>query len=247
MSRVDGRRHAPANPRRLPPGAGPENRGRLRPPRLRGRSREARWPTGAKSSRRSKTWPGMIRSFDYAVHAAVRSPLDDGPWAALWLAEVRSTFVAAYRAALGATNILPEGDGFDVLLRAFVIDTAFRELAHELERRPAGQGFRSPACSSWPDLDQQSGNDDPVEADPRADARVDWRRRRSPIRSWPTSRSTTASARSSRCSPTSLRGSGRGWATRRRSSSPRSRRRSSNGRGRQQHHRDPGRRNRRAR
>ena len=50
-----------------------------------------------------------------------------------------------------------------------------------------------------------------------------------PIHSLPTSRSTTVFARSSRCSPTSLPGSGRGWATRRHASSPRSRRRSSNG------------------
>ncbi len=97
------------------------------------------------AERREKQSPikdvaGMIRSFDYAVHAAVRSPFEDGPWAALWLAEVRSTFLAAYRGALGATKILPDDEGFAVLLRAYVIDTAFRELTHELERRPAWAG-----------------------------------------------------------------------------------------------------------
>ena len=63
-------------------------------------------------------------------------PPTDGPWAELWLGEVRHDFVAAYRATLGPVGILPEGDGFDVLLRAFMIDRAFQELAHELERRP---------------------------------------------------------------------------------------------------------------
>jgi maltose alpha-D-glucosyltransferase/alpha-amylase len=93
------------------------------------------------AARREKQSPlkdvaGMLRSFDYAVHAAVRSPADDGPWAELWLGEVRHDFVAAYRATIGSAGLLPEGAGFDVLLRAFMVGRAFQELAHELERRP---------------------------------------------------------------------------------------------------------------
>ena len=93
------------------------------------------------AARREKQSPlkdvaGMLRSFDYAVHAAVRSPADDGPWAELWLGEVRHDFVAAYRATIGSAGLLPEGAGFDVLLRAFMVERAFQELAHELERRP---------------------------------------------------------------------------------------------------------------
>ena len=93
------------------------------------------------ADRRSKQSPltdvaSMLRSFDYAIHAAVRSAADDGPWADLWLGEVRHDFVAAYRETLGPAGILPEGDSFALLLRAFMIDRAFQELGQELERRP---------------------------------------------------------------------------------------------------------------
>jgi maltose alpha-D-glucosyltransferase/alpha-amylase len=97
------------------------------------------------AERREKQSPikdlaGMLRSFDHAVHAAVRSPAVDERWATLWLDEVQLAFVTAYRATLGPLGILPEGDDFDVLLRAFMIDAAFRELGHELARRPDRAG-----------------------------------------------------------------------------------------------------------
>ena len=97
------------------------------------------------AERREKQSPlkdvaAMLRSFGYAASASVRSPADDDQWADLWQREVTDAFVSAYRASLGPAAVLPEGDAFDVLLRAFMIDKAFRELGHELERRPDWAG-----------------------------------------------------------------------------------------------------------
>ena len=46
------------------------------------------------------------------------------------------TFVTSYRATLGAVPLVPDGDGFEKLSRAFALEKAFYELSYELNHRP---------------------------------------------------------------------------------------------------------------
>jgi maltose alpha-D-glucosyltransferase/alpha-amylase len=62
-------------------------------------------------------------------------------WADTWQRWVSRTFVTAYRAAIGDGSLVPHGEAFDVLLRAFVLDEAFDELAYELHNRPEWVGI----------------------------------------------------------------------------------------------------------
>src|SRR5205823_2473615 len=87
---------------------------------------------------------GMVRSFSYAAYAAlfgftVHTPDADATlegWADAWQHWVSRTFLAAYRGAAGASAMVPDGEAFDVLLDAFVLDKALYEVAYELNNRP---------------------------------------------------------------------------------------------------------------
>jgi maltose alpha-D-glucosyltransferase/alpha-amylase len=93
---------------------------------------------------------GMIRSFGYAAHAALkaqvaRRPLDLErllPWASLWERTVVGQFVRAYYGTAGSAPFLfPDPDDNRRLLEGFLLDRAFHELSYELEHRPAWVGI----------------------------------------------------------------------------------------------------------
>jgi maltose alpha-D-glucosyltransferase/alpha-amylase len=106
-------------------------------------------PARPLAERRAKGSPlkdvaGMVRSFSYAAYAALFSFTLHAPddyrvleqWAAAWHGWVADAFLQEYRAAVGDSPLVPSGDGFDALLRAFTIDKALYELAYELNNRP---------------------------------------------------------------------------------------------------------------
>jgi len=87
---------------------------------------------------------GMLRSFSYAAYAAlftftVHTPDSYAklePWTETWQYWAGDAFLKGYRSTVAGSTILPEGDSFDTLLRAFVLDKAIYELAYELNNRP---------------------------------------------------------------------------------------------------------------
>jgi maltose alpha-D-glucosyltransferase/alpha-amylase len=111
-------------------------------------------PSRSIQERREKQSPlrdvaAMIRSYNQAAHAAllafsVQAPDDASVlemWADTWQRWVSRTFVRAYRAAIGDSPLVPEGDAFAALLGAFVLDELFDELAYELHNRPQWVGI----------------------------------------------------------------------------------------------------------
>ncbi len=111
-------------------------------------------PARSIQERREKQSPlrdvaAMIRSYNQAAHAALLAYAAQAPdaatvlemWADTWQRWVSRTFVRAYRAAIGDSPLAPRGDAFVTLLRAFVLDEAFDELAYELQNRPQWVGI----------------------------------------------------------------------------------------------------------
>jgi maltose alpha-D-glucosyltransferase/alpha-amylase len=108
------------------------------------------------SERRLKRSPlrdvaGMLRSFHYAVHAAVRAHADGGraaathafggfrlePWARFWYATVATIFLDAYHAGAARARFLPSDPSETaVLLDAYLLEKAVYELGYELNNRP---------------------------------------------------------------------------------------------------------------
>ena len=86
----------------------------------------------------------MMRSFSYAAYAALfaftlHAPADATtlePWADTWRHWAAEAFLGGYRAAIGPAELVPAGDGFSRLLRAFTLDKALYELSYELNNRP---------------------------------------------------------------------------------------------------------------
>ncbi len=117
-------------------------------------------PARPLSERRIKRSPlrdvaGMLRSFDYAVHAALQEQIDRGvfgpeqrpalePWGHFWYQEASAAFLRGYLDALAAAKrepalipTTPEGEGeIRLLLDVFLLDKAIYELRYELENRP---------------------------------------------------------------------------------------------------------------
>lgn len=105
-------------------------------------------PARPLAERRSKHLPivdlaGMIRSFHYAAHVALRQRHEAGtatglePWAEQWYRSVRATFLAGYRAVAGTTPFSPRSEQeFDLLLDLHLLDKAIYELTYELNNRP---------------------------------------------------------------------------------------------------------------
>jgi maltose alpha-D-glucosyltransferase / alpha-amylase len=99
---------------------------------------------------------GMLRSFNYVEHSALRSVAHDdvefaklAPLAHAWAAEVRAAFLSAYdaearRASLYTT--LTPGHG---LLGLFELEKALYELRYELSNRPTWAGIPLQGILEW--------------------------------------------------------------------------------------------------
>lgn len=105
------------------------------------------------SERRIKASPlrdvaGMIRSFHYASHAAVRSPPpetrfsatggdDRTRWLTLWVQWTSASYLKAYLAEASRGSYLPgRREDLETLLDAHLLEKAVYELAYELNNRP---------------------------------------------------------------------------------------------------------------
>ncbi|MBV8081134.1 MAG: phosphotransferase [Actinobacteria bacterium] len=92
-------------------------------------------PARSLPERRRKRSPlrdvaGMLRSFSYAASAVEGAPPG-------FEAHAREEFLAAYRLAVQAAGILPEGEqAIDRLLKVFELEKAVYELRYELNNRP---------------------------------------------------------------------------------------------------------------
>jgi maltose alpha-D-glucosyltransferase/alpha-amylase len=107
-------------------------------------------PAQSVAERRAKQSPlkdvaGMIRSYGYAAYAAlfafgVHAPADYAalePWAKTWEQWTVDAFLKGYMAGAEGADLLPRDDRSGVLmLTAFTLDKALRELAYELHNRP---------------------------------------------------------------------------------------------------------------
>jgi maltose alpha-D-glucosyltransferase/alpha-amylase len=116
-------------------------------------------PMGERRIKRSplRDVAGMIRSFHYAAHSALRAhPLlrrDDaevlGGWLQPWYSCLSGVFLGSYlKEAEGATFLPRQAEEIQVLLSALVLEKAVYELGYELNNRPNWvelplQGIRS--------------------------------------------------------------------------------------------------------
>ena len=106
------------------------------------------------SERRIKTSPlrdvaGMIRSFHYASHAALRGQapgalvpdnLTDelADWMQVWYTWSAAAFLRGYAATISGAGLVPEDPTeFRILLDAYLLEKAVYELTYELNNRPA--------------------------------------------------------------------------------------------------------------
>jgi maltose alpha-D-glucosyltransferase/alpha-amylase len=107
-------------------------------------------PRRSLEERRAKHSPlvdvaGMVRSFDYAAHVALRSIGEHQPEApgrvepalALWRRDMVASFLAAYHAAAAGTPSYP-GDAQEAaaLIDLFSLEKALYEIRYELDNRP---------------------------------------------------------------------------------------------------------------
>jgi maltose alpha-D-glucosyltransferase/alpha-amylase len=107
-------------------------------------------PARPLAERREKHSPlkdvaGMIRSFSYASHAALYAwsqsrPHDFDrlePWARVWAHWASTAFLDGWKEAAGTAGFVPKDPaGFDVLLRAFLLEKACYEIQYEINNRP---------------------------------------------------------------------------------------------------------------
>jgi maltose alpha-D-glucosyltransferase/alpha-amylase len=117
-------------------------------------------PARSMSERRHKRSPlrdvaGMLRSFHYAAHAAVRELVARGalggdtrgelalrPWAELWSAWISSAFLSCYLQVMEGGGLLPAThEELRVCLDAHLLDKALYELGYELGSRPDWVGI----------------------------------------------------------------------------------------------------------
>jgi len=95
---------------------------------------------------------GMIRSFHYATHAALRARTSAVPrpedlpvlkeWAHAWYYWVSATFLKSYLELMADTPILPPSrESMQVLLDAYLLDKAIYEVNYELNNRPDWVGL----------------------------------------------------------------------------------------------------------
>jgi maltose alpha-D-glucosyltransferase/alpha-amylase len=88
---------------------------------------------------------GMLRSFHYAVYAALFSKptINSGlrqfleKWAEVWYYYISSVFVRSYLETVGKSSFVPKNkDQFEKLLNFFLLDKAIYELGYEINNRP---------------------------------------------------------------------------------------------------------------
>jgi maltose alpha-D-glucosyltransferase/alpha-amylase len=87
---------------------------------------------------------GMLRSFDYASQAALRSDqiaAESVPalrsWGRFWVQCVSAAFLKSYLAAAGAASFVPHAaDDLDLQLNTMLLEKALYELRYELNMRP---------------------------------------------------------------------------------------------------------------
>jgi maltose alpha-D-glucosyltransferase/alpha-amylase len=109
-------------------------------------------PARALSARRLKRSPlsdvaGMLRSFHYAVHTALRAQVSRGAvtpesqrglanWAVYWHRWISATYLRAYLHSMGTSRLLPRDRGeLETLLEAYLLDKAVYEIGYELNNR----------------------------------------------------------------------------------------------------------------
>ncbi len=107
-------------------------------------------PSRSLAERRAKHSPlrdvvGMLRSFNYAAHAALRQATADGtcdpatflPHVNDWERQTRAAFLEGYVEAVGNSPGYPtDPDQVNVLLELFTLEKACYELRYELDNRP---------------------------------------------------------------------------------------------------------------
>lgn len=107
-------------------------------------------PARALSERRLKRSPirdvaGMIRSFHYAAHSALRSygsiRIEDverlEAWAEAWYVAVSGIYLNSYLFTVEDAAFVPKDrKEFEVLLRCFLLEKAVYEVGYELNSRP---------------------------------------------------------------------------------------------------------------
>ena len=112
-------------------------------------------PSTSVSQRRLRRSPlrdvaSMLRSFDYATHAAARDEVDRGvvdrgsegarlleEWGRRWTSWVSASLLRGYLGAEGIEQLLPDDrNELELVLDALVLDKALDELGFEIEARP---------------------------------------------------------------------------------------------------------------
>jgi maltose alpha-D-glucosyltransferase/alpha-amylase len=87
----------------------------------------------------------MVRSFDYAVNAAVRESglIEEGtevlvrPWTRLWYASVAGSFLRGYVETVTDAAFHPHTrEELRVLLEAYLLEKAMYEVGYEANNRP---------------------------------------------------------------------------------------------------------------
>jgi maltose alpha-D-glucosyltransferase/alpha-amylase len=87
---------------------------------------------------------GMLRSFDYASQAALKSDQIDAAalpglrsWGRFWVHCVSAAFLKSYLAAAGTASFVPQAaDDLDLQLNTMLLEKALYELRYELNMRP---------------------------------------------------------------------------------------------------------------
>jgi maltose alpha-D-glucosyltransferase/alpha-amylase len=83
---------------------------------------------------------GMLRSFSYASHAALRAqqvPADFARWARFWTDSVSAVFLNSYLATAGKASWLPQNaEDLELQLTTMLLEKALYELRYELNLRP---------------------------------------------------------------------------------------------------------------
>ena len=80
---------------------------------------------------------GMLRSFDYAAHAAPEAHGKNQTWSAFWLIQVNAAYLEAYfETAAGQPYLSADPAENKFLLDIFLLQKALYEVAYELNNRP---------------------------------------------------------------------------------------------------------------
>jgi maltose alpha-D-glucosyltransferase/alpha-amylase len=115
-------------------------------------------PARSLGARRLKRSPisdvaGMLRSFHYAVHSALKSLQERGLitadnagtaacWGEFWQRWVCAAYLGAYLRTIGDSRLVPsDRQHLRILLDAYLIDKAVYELGYELNNRPTWLGI----------------------------------------------------------------------------------------------------------